>query len=179
MEISNNMAISTQNQQQSAIKSLYTEKLSKEEVSAIREELQKNVAQFALDTTKFQAEATGQSVEQIEYNDFQNFLSDIGYEGKPIAELSQDEAAALVAEDGIFGVDQTATRIAEFVIQGANGDEDKLRAGREGMLLGFQQAEDMWGDKLPEISQQTMQAAIEMVDQAFADNGFSILDTQV
>jgi hypothetical protein len=47
------------------------------------------------------------------------------------------------------------------------------------MLLGFKQAEDMWGDKLPDISQKTMQAAIEMVDKAMSDLGFSILNTEV
>ena len=53
-----------------------------------------------------------------------------------------------------------------------------MRAGREGMLLGFSQAEEMWGGELPEISQQTMKAAIEMVDKAMHDLGFSILNQE-
>ena len=113
------------------------------------------------------------------YEDFQSFLSGIGYEGKPIAELSQSEAAELVSEDGIFGIKQTSERIANFVINGSNGDEDRMRAGREGMIQGFKEAEAMWGGELPEISQKTMAKAIEMVDMVMNDLGFSILNQEV
>ena len=54
-----------------------------------------------------------------------------------------------------------------------------MRAGREGMLVGFKQAEEMWGGKLPEISQETMKAATELVDKAMTDLGFSIIDQSV
>ena len=54
-----------------------------------------------------------------------------------------------------------------------------LRAGREGMLRGFAEAEQMWGGKLPEISQQTMAKAIEMVDMAMSELGFSIINQEV
>ena len=179
MEISSNMGIMNQTQNSSAIKSLYTEKLSKDEVKEIRAQLQENINKFAFDSLSSQSVSTGKGIEQLQYEDFQGFLSDIGYEGKPIAELSQDEASALVAEDGIFGIKQTSERIANFVINGSGGDEDRMRAGREGMLLGFKQAEKMWGGELPEISQKTMQAAIEMVDKAMYDLGFSILNQEV
>jgi len=114
-----------------------------------------------------------------DYADFQSFLTDIGYKGKPIAEVSKDEASALVSEDGIFGIKQTSERIANFVIQGANGNEDMLRAGREGMLQGFKDAEKMLGGELPTISQKTIQAATELVDKAMHDLGFPILDKEV
>ena len=175
----NNQTQETKNTQQSAIKNLYTQKLSKEEVNDIRKELQQNIAKFASDVVNIQASFTGQSTFEINYNDFQNFLQDIGYDGKPIAELSKEEASKLVGEDGLFGIEQTAQRIANFVISGANGDEDRFRAGREGMLTGFKMAEKMWGDTLPDISQKTMQSAIEMVDKAMSEHGFSIFDTQV
>ena len=47
------------------------------------------------------------------------------------------------------------------------------------MIQGFKEAEEMWGGELPEISQKTMQKAIEMVDKAMYDLGFSILDKEV
>lgn len=106
-------------------------------------------------------------------------LSDIGYNGKPIGELSQDEAQALVAEDGFFGIAQTSQRIADFVLMGAGNDAQKLKAGRSGMLQGFKEAEAMWGEKLPEISYTTMQKALEMVDAKLAELGGSVLDTSV
>ena len=104
-------------------------------------------------------------------------LADIGYEGKPIAELTQTEAAELVSEDGFFGVVQTSERIANFVLMGAGDDVDKLRAGREGILRGFQEAEDMWGGKLPDISYETINKAVEMIDERLGALGVSILDS--
>lgn len=106
-------------------------------------------------------------------------LADIGYEGKPIGELTQDEAKALVAEDGFFGIAQTSERIADFVLNGAGDDLERLQAGRSGMLQGFAEAEALWGEKLPEISYTTMQKALEKVDAKIKELGGSVLDTSV
>lgn len=106
-------------------------------------------------------------------------LSDIGYNGKPIAELSQDEAAELVSEDGFFGISKTSERIANFVVNGAGDDLEKLQAGRSGMLQGFKEAEALWGEKLPEISYTTMEKALAMVDKRISELGGSVLDTSV
>jgi hypothetical protein len=180
MQISANIATTSVATNSSTIKTNFTEKLSKEEASDIRAQITKNANDYALKSTNIQGKLVSQEVDFSEvYNDFQSFLGDIGYEGKPIAELSQDEAATLVADDGIFGITQTSERIANFVISGAGGDEDRLRAGREGMLQGFKEAEKMWGGELPEISQKTMDAALEMVDKAMYDLGYSILDKEV
>ncbi|WP_333804400.1 hydrogenase-4 component G [Sulfurospirillum sp.] len=106
-------------------------------------------------------------------------LADIGYSGKPIGELSQDEAKALVADDGFFGISQTSARIADFVVNGAGDDLSKLQAGRSGMLQGFSEAEKVWGGKLPEISYTTMQKALEKVDARIKELGGNVLDTSV
>ncbi len=158
----------------------FTEKISSEQASELRAQITQNANDMMLKSTTIQANITNSTDSFTKnYDDFQSFLSGIGYEGKPIAELSQEEAAELVSEDGLFGITQTSERIANFVINGAGGDEDKLRAGREGMLQGFKEAEAMWGGELPEISQKTMQAAIEMVDKAMSSLGFSILNQEV
>ena len=116
---------------------------------------------------------------QKNYDEFQNFLSDIGYSGKPIGTLTQDEASQLVSEDGFFGVTQTSERIANFVLMGAGDDKDMLLAGREGILQGFKEAESMWGGKLPDISYTTIDKAVEMIDKKLQDLGFSVLDEKV
>ncbi|CAD7289150.1 hydrogenase-4 component G [Campylobacter suis] len=103
-------------------------------------------------------------------------LNAIGYTGKPLVSLSQDEAAELVSEKGFFGVDQTAERIAGFVLAGAGDSLEKLQAGREGMLRGFKEAEKVWGGELPEISQKTMQKALEAVDKKIAELGGNVLN---
>ena len=180
MNISSNMGVSQSATNSSVMKNLYTEKLTKDEVKELRAQIVENANAYTFKSTSLQFNVMSHEDKFAkEYEDFQSFLGDIGYAGKPIAELSQSEAAELVSEDGLFGIKQTSERIANFVINGSGGDEERMRAGREGMLLGFKQAEQMWGGELPEISQKTMQAAIEMVDKAMHDLGFSILNTEV
>jgi len=161
-------------------KSLYTQKLTKDEVDGLRQQVVESTNAFTFKSVSLQAQTQTLSFEdkfKKEYEEFQSFLKDVGYNGKPIAELSEDEAKVLVADDGIFGVKQTSERIANFVINGANGDEKLLRAGREGMMQGFSEAQKVWGDeKLPDIAQKTMQAATEMIDKVMNDLGFSVLD---
>ncbi|MEA2072327.1 MAG: hypothetical protein U9O86_01985 [Campylobacterota bacterium] len=180
MQISSNMPSANSTVNANTIKTNFTEKLSKEEATELRAQIVENANAYALKSANIQGNLVTKEIDIAEaHKDMKSFLSDIGYEGKPIAELSQDEAAALVAEDGVFGITQTSERIANFVINGAGGDEDRLRAGREGMLQGFKMAEEMWGGELPEISQKTMQAATEMVDKAMYDLGYSILNQEV
>jgi hypothetical protein len=179
MKISANQNSVSQVQDFTGVKSLYTEKLSVDEAKELKEQIVQNANAFTFQATSVQSNLLKLNDKFTKaYDEFQSFLKDVGYGGKPIAELSKDEAAALVSEDGIFGIKQTSQRIADFVINGAGGDEGKIRAGREGMLLGFKQAEEMWGGKLPEISQITMQKATEIVDMAMNDLGFSIFNKE-
>jgi hypothetical protein len=133
---------------------------------------------FSSTSTNFQAFGVNDQF-QKDYEEFQSFLGSIGYDGKPIAELTQDEASALVSDDGFFGIDKTAERIANFVIQGSGGDESMMRAGREGILQGFKEAEAMWGGKLPDISYKTIEKATQMIDEAMHNLGYSIMDENV
>jgi hypothetical protein len=106
-------------------------------------------------------------------------LADIGYTGKPIGDLTQDEAKELVSEDGFFGVTKTSERIANFVLNGAGDDVEKLKAGREGILRGFKEAEELWGGKLPDISYETINKSVEMIDKKLAELGVNIIDENV
>ncbi|MDA3907928.1 MAG: hypothetical protein PF437_02455 [Sulfurimonas sp.] len=179
MNVSSNIPNIKTNQNTTSIKTNFTEKISKEEAVELREQITKNAQEMMLSSTTIQSTLASKGDDFASlYEDFQAFLGDIGYEGKPIAELSKEEAAELVSEDGLFGITQTSDRIADFVINGSGGDEKLMRAGREGMLLGFKQAEQMWGGELPEISQQTMAKSIEKVDKAMHDLGFSILNQE-
>lgn len=178
MQISSNMPAS--NGSLNSIKTNFTQKLSKEEALEIKEQITQNSNAIALKSVNVQGSLVVKEIDFKEAQaDFQSFLKDIGYEGKPLAELSQEEAAELVSEDGLFGIKETSQRIAGFVISGANGDEQRLRDGREGMMQGFAMAKEMWGGELPEISQKTMQAAIDMVDKEMYDRGYSILNQEV
>lgn len=148
-----------------------------EEIKAGREESkQKQFAQIISQIQSTVVQKSNENIVEVNVQEFKDFLNDIGYTGKSIASLSQEEATALVSEDGFFGVAQTSERIAQFVIAGAGGDETLLREGRKGVLQGFKEAEAIWGGKLPDISYETIEKAVAMVDKALTDNGYSVLD---
>jgi hypothetical protein len=176
MEISSTMLNVEAKTSTTNVKTNFTEKISKDEAQEIRAQITENARNMMISSTNVQSSIS--TTKDVSNQDFKTFLNDIGYEGKAIANLSQSEAAELVSEDGFFGIDQTSQRIADFVINGSGGDESMMRAGREGMLQGFKEAEAMLGSELPEISQKTMQKALEIVDKAMYDLGYSVLDTE-
>jgi len=96
-------------------------------------------------------------------------LANTGYEGKPIIELSQEEATDLVSEEGFFGITQTSQRVADFVLNFSGNDLEKLEKGREGVVRGFEEAKKMWGDDLPEISYKTQNRTLELIDAKIAE----------
>ena len=103
-------------------------------------------------------------------------LAGIGYNGKALGELSSDEASELVSENGFLGIANTAERIAGFVLNGAGDDIEKLKAGREGVAKGFEDAKKIWGGELPEISQKTIEKTLETLDKKIAELGGNVLN---
>lgn len=156
---------------------VFTQKLSQDEVASLKAEIEQNSKAFMSNSTNVQSSLSKGGFD-AEYQEFQSFLSDIGYSGKPIAELSQEEAAELVSEDGFFGIDATSQRVADFVIQGSGGDEELMREGRRGVIEGYEQAVAAWGGELPEISQKTQERTLELIDKAMMEMGYSILDEE-
>lgn len=92
-------------------------------------------------------------------------LENIGYEGKPITELSVDEAKDLVSENGFFGVTQTSNRVSNFVLNFAGNDLELLQKGREGIVQGFDEAKKMFGGELPKISYKTQERTLALIDE--------------
>jgi hypothetical protein len=147
--------------------------------NASQQQFSVEIRQFSFDFSSqsfdWQASVANDQVDQ-NYQEFQSFLESIGYNGKPIASLSTDEASALVSNDGFFGIEQTAQRIADFVILGSNGDESMMREGRKGIMEGFKEAETIWGDTLPDISYKTIEKATELIDAKMHELGYNIMD---
>ncbi|EPH5673202.1 hypothetical protein ACS0II_001888 [Campylobacter coli] len=114
-------------------------------------------------------------------NSVKPMLSDIdfaslGYNGKNPLTMNTDELNQLISEEGFFGIDNTANRIADFVIKGAGNDVEKLKKGLEGIKQGFEQAEKIWGGELPQISQDTIEATIKKVSDRIDELGGKTLD---
>jgi hypothetical protein len=82
-----------------------------------------------------------------------------------------------VSEEGFFGVAQTSDRLAGFVLSGGGDNLERLKAGREGIIRGFNEAEKIWGQKLPDISYETLDKALAKIDEKITSLGANILDT--
>jgi len=135
-------------------------------------------AQFRLETQQQSAtsfEAQNGLFHLINQTDFD--ISQLQYNNKSILELSPEEATKLVSQDVYWGIDKTSQRLADFVLNGAGGDLNKLRAGREGILQGFKEAEKLWGGQLPEISYKTIEQALSRIDEKIKELGGAVVDT--
>lgn len=90
-----------------------------------------------------------------EANDIWSFLANGKFSVDPQTKL---QAQQDIAEDGYYGVSQTAERIFDFASALAGDDEEKMKKMQEAFEKGFAMAEKTWGGKLPDISYQTKEA---------------------
>ncbi len=78
---------------------------------------------------------------------------------------TQEEAQAAIAEDGYWGVEQTAQRMLTFAQSLTGGDPSKAEEMRQAFIKGYEEAEEAWGGKLPDISQKTYDRTMELFDE--------------
>ncbi len=128
--------------------------------------------------TSFEAQSAVFDINKIKNLTKDLKLDELGYKGKPIGDLTQDEAKALVGKDGFFGVTQTSDRLADFVLAGGGDDAEKLKSGREGIIKGFKDAEALWGEKLPDISYATLEKSLQKIDKKIEALGGNAIDIQ-
>lgn len=82
------------------------------------------------------------------------------------------QAAKEISEDGYWGVSQTSDRLVEMAKALSGGDPDKADTMIAAMKKGFEQATKSFGDKLPDICSQTIDAAVSKMNDwknSFAD----------
>lgn len=101
-------------------------------------------------------------------NDIWKFLASGEYTVDP---ATKAQAQADIAEDGYWGVSQTSQRILDFATALTGGNPDKIEEMREAFKKGYAKAEEMWGGKLPEISQKTYDAVMEGFDKMAQEAG--------
>ncbi|MBP1754368.1 MAG: hypothetical protein H6Q59_766 [Firmicutes bacterium] len=86
-------------------------------------------------------------------------------EGKvQVDEDTRLQAQKDVAEDGYWGVGQTSDRMVDFAKALSGGDKSKANDLIDAVKKGFDEATKAWGGDLPEISKQTMDAAISKLE---------------
>jgi len=101
---------------------------------------------------------TKQGTAYANANDMWKFLAKGDFTVSPDVKA---QAEADIAEDGYWGVEQTSDRILDFAKALAGNDPEKADEMLEAFKKGYKQAEEIWGDELPEISQKTYDAVLE------------------
>ena len=79
-----------------------------------------------------------------------------------IAQAKED-----VSEDGDWGVKQTSQRLFDFASALAGDDVEKMKEMQKAMEKGFKQATKAWGEELPSICKDTIDAANKLFDEYY------------
>ena len=83
-----------------------------------------------------------------------------------------------IADDGYYGVQQTADRLFDFASALAGDDVEKMKKMQAAMQKGFDQATKAWGQKLPDISQRTMDAANKKFEEYYKSKNSTSSDAK-
>lgn len=75
------------------------------------------------------------------------------------------EAQKNIAEDGEYGIEKTATRLADFAKSISNGDPKKLDVLKKAIQDGYDAAEKAFGGELPDISKKTLELTMKKLDE--------------
>lgn len=73
-----------------------------------------------------------------------------------------------IAEDGYWGVKETSKRLFDFASALAGDDEEQMKKMQEAMEKGFKQATKAWGQDLPDISKDTLDATNKLFEEYYA-----------
>lgn len=68
------------------------------------------------------------------------------------------EAQESISEDGYWGVNQTSDRLVSMAIALSGGDTEKADELMEAIEKGYEKATAAWGEDLPQICQDTLEA---------------------
>ena len=90
-----------------------------------------------------------------------------------VDEETRAQAQEDISEDGYWGVEQTSDRIVTFAKALAGDNLELAQQMYEAVKEGFKQAGVEWGEDLPDISNQTMEATYKKLDEWIASLGGS------
>lgn len=79
-----------------------------------------------------------------------------------------------ISEDGYWGVKQTSQRLFDFASALAGDDVEKMKEMQAAMEKGFKQATKAWGQELPGICKDTLNAANKLFDDYYASKNVDV-----
>ena len=89
------------------------------------------------------------------YTKLADLFKDIQADPATIEQAQKD-----IADDGYWGVEQTSDRLVSMAQALSGGDTSKADTLIAAIKKGFDEATEAWGDKLPDICQKTIDAAV-------------------
>lgn len=79
--------------------------------------------------------------------------------------MTANDAQALIADNGYWGVEQTSSRIVDFAVGQFGNDPSKMDQIKESLMKGFNMAKEAFGGQLPDISQKTLDAVMSKLEK--------------
>lgn len=102
----------------------------------------------------------GKQSEVFTYANFKKFQTgEATLSAEQITQAKND-----ISEDGYWGVEQTSERLYSFAYALAGGDPDKADEMMSAIEKGYKQATKSWGNELPEICKNTLEATREKIN---------------
>ena len=93
------------------------------------------------------------------YTKLADLFKDIQADPATIEQAQKD-----IADDGYWGVEQTSDRLVSMAQALSGGDTSKADTLIAAIKKGFDEATEAWGDKLPDICQKTIDAAVKKME---------------
>ena len=106
----------------------------------------------------------GKQAEKFDLANGSNLAATFRQVAGKVDQQTIDDAKASIAEDGYWGVNQTSDRLVSMAIALAGGDTDKADTMMAAIEKGYKQATKAWGEDLPQICKDTMEATRQKMD---------------
>lgn len=129
------------------------------QLKADQQNRQQQLISYVKEMMSGQANAFGQAT------DMWKFLASGNYEVDPETKAQAQED---ISEDGYWGVKQTSQRLFDFASALAGDDVEKMEKMQKAIEKGFKLATKDWGQDLPSISRDTLDATNKMFEDYFA-----------
>jgi hypothetical protein len=106
----------------------------------------------------------GKQAEKFDLANSSNLASTFRELAGKVDQTTIDEAKASISEDGYWGVNQTSDRLVSMAIALSGGDTSKADELMAAIEKGYKQATQSWGEDLPQLCQDTMEATRQKMD---------------
>lgn len=114
-----------------------------------------------------------------DYNKIFAFLEsedESGISASQLAQMSKEDALKLLDQSGSYSVLNSSKKLFENALKTSNEDIQKLEENRQNIIDGYNQAKDLFGGSLSNISQNTLEHTLNLLDKHIEQLGGHVID---